>query len=122
MSIDHLLNRPCTLILRTLDGSTTDDYGNAIDPDPAQIDTVCELQKNARRAEEPELQGELSDTVWTLILPRGTAIDTGDAVRVEPEGVFELVGAPWHVRNPWTGAESHVECTVRRTAGAESGS
>lgn len=114
MSLSKLLNRTCTLILRDLSG-TVDDYGNPV-PSERTITTVCELQQRQRT--EPGDQGEVSDTTWLLVLPAGTTIDTGDAVEVAGER-YELVGAPWPARNPRTGLESHVEATVRRTAGGQ---
>lgn len=118
--ISDLITRPCTLRLRSESG-TEDDYGNDI-PTETEVDTVCELQKEIRRSsEEPGGQGELSDTLWSLFLPAGTQIDTGDAVEVDG-ALYEMVGSPWPVRHPLTGVESHVEASVRRTAGAGSAS
>lgn len=114
MPLSTLLNRPCTLLLRETTGTINDD--GIEEHDAERYDTVCELQQQQRR--EPTDQGELSDTTWLLILPAGTMIDTGDAVEIDGE-LYELVGAPWRVRNPRTTSESHVECTLRRTAGAE---
>lgn len=113
--LSHLLNRPCTIRRRSASG-TIDDYGDAIATETT-VDTVCELQRRDRADAEPAGQGELSDTYWLLVLPAGTVIDTGDRVIVDGE-TFEMFGAPWPVRNPWTQAASHVEATVRRTAGA----
>lgn len=117
MPLEQLLNRPCTLLLRDSTGET-DEYGNA-KTGTTSVETVCELQQ--QRRDEPDDQAETSDTTWLVILPAGTEIDTGDAVQVDGH-VYELVGAPWHARNPRTQAESHVEATARRTAGAENAS
>lgn len=115
--LSALLNRPCT-ITRKLPGSTTDAYGNE-NPVTQTVTTVCELQQERHLSDaEPAGQGELSDTKWLLVLPATTTIRTGDTVTVD--GLrFEMFGDPWHARNPRTGVESHVECTVRRTAGSE---
>lgn len=114
-----LLTRPVTIIHRTAGaGAGADEYGNPI-PAETTVQTVCELQQTERAAvNEPAGRGELSDTHWLLILPAGTQIDTSDAIIADSRR-FELIGDPWPVRNPRTGSESHVQATVRRTAGAD---
>lgn len=109
--LSQLINQPCTITRRGT-SSDTDAYGDEI-PTETEVETVCELQQRQRTEHD---QGEVSDTTWLLLLLPGTAIDTGDLVTVDDED-YEMVGDPWHVRNPRTQAESHVECTVRRTAG-----
>lgn len=115
--LTDLLNRPVTIVTRT-DGDAEDEYGNAV-PDESMTTTLGELQQERR--DEPNTAGETSDSRWLLILPAGTVINTGDAVIVDSE-VYEVVGAPWPARNPRTGVVSHVEATLRRTAGDEGGS
>lgn len=110
--LSTLINRPCT-ITRRLPSGAEDEIGNLIASEEV-IETVCELQQQQRT--EPTGQGELSDTRWLLILPAGTSLHGGDTVTVDDES-YELVGEPWHARNPRTRTESHVEATVRRTAG-----
>lgn len=115
--LSQLLNQPCTIVRRSA-SSATDEYGNEI-PDETEISTVCELQQERHLSDaEPANQGELSDTKWLLVLTTGTVIRTGDVVIVNGER-YEMFGDPWHARNPRTGAESHVEATVRRTASSE---
>lgn len=118
MALANLLNRTCTITRRSTSASE-DDYGNAIDSQ-TNVQTVCEIQQRSR--DEQDDQGETSDTLWLLVLPAGTAIDTSDKVSVPGMGEFEMVGAPWPARNPRTQQESHVEATLRRTAGPEVGS
>lgn len=89
-------------------------------PGETELPAVCEIQQ--RRREEQGDQGEVSDAEWVGFFLPGTPLDTGDSVEVPGEGVFELVGAPWHARNLRTQQESHVEATLRRTAGAEDAS
>jgi hypothetical protein len=113
-----LINRKCTIFRRSPSGSS-DDYGNAIKTETA-VETLCEIQQRSR--DERDDQGELSDTLWNAYFPAGTALRTGDEVRVDGIGYFELVGDPWPARNPRTQAESHLEATLRRTAGDEEGS
>ena len=114
MPLASMLNRTCTIIRRSESGST-DRYGNDI-PSEDLIPSVCEVQQQ-RRTEDRE-RGEASEADWLGIFPAGTDLDTGDAVEVDGLGTFEMVGAPWPARNPRTQAESHVEATLRMTAGA----
>ncbi len=81
---------------------------------------VCEVQQRQRN--EDADQGEMSESDWLGIFPVGTELTTADAISVEGLGEFELVGAPWPARNPRTQLASHVEATLRRTAGAADGS
>lgn len=116
MSLAALINRPCVIKRRSASG-TIDAAGDAV-VTTSSVTTVCELQQLPRRAEgEPGTQAEMSDSQWLLVLPAGTVIDTGDGIVVDGK-TYEMYGEPWHARNPRTGVESHVECTLRRTAGA----
>lgn len=117
MTVTDLMTRTCTITRRSESG-TFDDFGNDI-PEETTESVLCELQQVARQ--EPGDLGEISDTRWTLFLPEGTDIRTGDAVTVS--GVtYELIGDPWDARNPRTTLESHIECTLRKTGGAEDAS
>lgn len=113
MPLAQLLNRPCTIVRRSASGST-DVYGNDV-PTETSVSALCELQQH--RSDEEDDQGEVSDTLWKLYLPKDTAVRTGDGVIVDGE-TYEVVGDPWHARNPRTKAESHIEATLRRTAGS----
>lgn len=108
--ISSLINKPCTLLVRT-DGRE-DAHGNA-EQDETAVAAVCELQQ--RRRDEPALQNELSVTEWDAFFPAGTVAHTGDGLLVDG-AEYEFVGDPWPVRNPRSGAISHVEATVRRSA------
>lgn len=123
MSLLQLLNRPVTITRRSESGDT-DAYGNDI-PAVSVIQTVGELQQRRQRTSgsggEPADQGEVADSHWLLILPAGTDLDTGDEVTVEGHA-YELVGEPWPARNPRTQTESHVEVSLRRTAGEDDAS
>lgn len=114
--LTDLLNLPVTLVQRDESGDA-DERGNDI-PTETLVETVGELQQRRRR--EPDDAGELSDADWLLILPADTTIRTGDGVIANGQH-FEVVGDPWLARNPRTRAASHVEATLRRTAGAEDG-
>jgi hypothetical protein len=114
MSLTQLLSRDCTVIQRSPSGGS-DDYGNIV-PTETELDTVCELQQ--RRRDEPDAAGELSDTDWVAFFPAGTDINTGDALVVS--GVeYEVVGDPWHARNPRTRVAGHVEVSLKKTGGRD---
>lgn len=112
--ISQLLTRSVTIARRSPSGST-DDYGN-VNPTIATSVTVGELQQVQRRT-TGETVDDLSDTLWLLVLPAGTSIDTSDKVTVGGES-FEVSGAPWTVRHPRTGVDHHVEVNLRRVAAA----
>lgn len=114
MTLTQLLNLPCVLV-RNLPSSDTDEFGNEI-PAEEEIETVCELQQ--QRRDEPSTEGELSVTTWLLVLPAGTEVRTSDTVEVDGY-VYQFEGDPWSARNPRTGLESHVEATVKRSAGGQ---
>ncbi len=114
MSLATLINRPCTLTLRTFDPDVVNEFGDEI-PIEATADTVCELQQRAR--DETSDPGQVSATEWLVFLPAGTSIATGDTITVD--GIrYEVTGQPWPARNPRTQVASHIEATVRRTEGA----
>jgi hypothetical protein len=123
MITSRLLNRPCTLILRSQAETTEDPFGNLLTADPPRVETVCELQQNRR--DEAADEGETSDTRWKLfLLPEiknedgeSVRLTTGDAVEVNDE-FYELIGDPWRVRSPFNQRMSHVEATCRRVVGA----
>lgn len=110
MSITTLVNLPCVLIRRSGD---SDDFDDTL-PDEHYVDTVCEIQQQQRS--EPTDEGDLSVTQWLVIFPAGTVADSGDAVLVE-DAEYQLIGAPWAVRNPRTGVEHHVEASATQTRG-----
>lgn len=113
MTLDKLVNTPCTIIRRS-DSSETDDYGNAI-AGTAEVNTVCEVQQKARGE---NAEGEPASADWLGIFPAGTTLDSDDVVEVDDLGRFEVIGAPWSARNPRTQQMSHLEATLRRTGGA----
>lgn len=117
MTLTALLNLPVTIIHRSSSGDL-DEFGGELTGETL-TETVGELQQ-VKRA-EPNDQGEISDSSWLLVLPAGTEIDTSDGVIADGQ-VFEVVGAPWRVRNPRTGLRSHVEASLRRVATAEDAS
>lgn len=112
MTLAALLNQPVT-ITRRIEGTTKDEFRNVI-PDEDTVSTVGELQQRSRS--EPGADGETSTADFLLILPAGTDLTTADKVTVDGQD-YEVVGDPWRARNPRSQTYSHIEATVRRTAG-----
>lgn len=113
MTLEKLINLPCTIIRRS-DSAEEDDYGNAL-AGAEEVDTVCEIQQKMR---DENAEGEPASADWLGIFPAGTTIDSDDAVEVDGIGRFEVIGAPWSARNPRKQTVSHIEATLRRTGGA----
>lgn len=109
-TVEALLTRPCTLLMRSQAETTTDVYGDEQPRVAPEVATTCQLQPQSR--DEPDDQGELSVTTWRLWLNAGTEITTQDAVIVD--GVtYEMVGDP----GVWEAGGSkldHLEATVKR--------
>lgn len=112
-----LINRDCSIIRRSPSGSE-DAFGNEIQTETS-VATVCDLQQ--QRADERNAQGETSYDEWIAFLLAGISIKTADTLVVDGQE-FEVIGDPWHARNPRTKSESHIEVRLRRTAGDEDAS
>lgn len=112
-----LINRNCTIIRRSPSGSE-DAFGNETSTETS-VATVCDLQQ--QRADERGAQGETSDDQWIAFLLAGIVIKTADTLVVDGTE-YEVIGDPWHAKNPRTQSESHVEVRLRRTAGDEDAS
>jgi len=114
------MNKTATLVQR-LPGGTTDELGNETD-DEREIDVICEIQLVV--AEEMPSAGEAAISTWTIFLPTGTEVRTGDALEgvIGPEGEdygdFELVGDPVDMRNG-SKAMWHVEGRAKQTRAPE---
>lgn len=93
---------------------STDAYGGETFT-TTDVETLCELQQIRR--DEPSEGGEVSFDTWTIFLAADETVDTGDSITVDGHK-YELIGEPWTARNPRTRADSHIEITARRTAGA----
>ena len=113
MPISDLLTRSCSILRRKPSGET-DEYGDEVVAVTVES-TVCEVQQ--RQRDEPATEGDLSDTGWLGVSPAGTELRTADAIEVNGIGTLELIGDPWPVRDPETGETSHIEATLRVTAG-----
>lgn len=116
MPISRLLNMPATIIRRR-PGEEEDERGNQVSV-PKEVETRCWIEKRKRAEEEPGQEGELSDTLWAGYFEAGVDLRTGDAIVIDGQGKYELVGDPWEAINPRTGQASHVEANLRRTAGS----
>lgn len=116
MSLSSLMDTTVTLVRRSNTGSA-DVYGNPTDTETL-VQTTGSLQQ--RRRSEDASAGEVSETLWDLFLPTGTALDTGDGV-VVGNSRYEVVGQPWDAAEGSV-AVHHVEATLRRVAGQEDAS
>lgn len=118
MTFSNLLTTSVTIIPRSrADGD--DDFSDPTPTEGTEVTVLGALQQRSR--DEPNGQGDLSDTDWLLILPAGTAIDRTDAVRVDGRG-YEVIGEPWSVTDHRTGATHHLEVSLNRTGNDEGGS
>lgn len=122
MSISRLMSIPCTVVSEVPTGEK-DRYGDPI-TETVEVETKCAFQQQRRTEHESTAisgsssaapVGEVSDTLWKLMLPYGTLISSGAAIRVKGRE-YELVAEPWSAeegsRSMW-----HIEATVRRRAG-----
>lgn len=106
-SIEHLLSREATLLVRTYDGNP-DDYGNPTWSDSEQRPTRCELQQAGSREELGDAVQVATHRVW---LPPDAPARGWDGLLVD-NVVYELVGDAAIWRNPRTGVDHHVEAYV----------
>ncbi len=110
MTVAALINRPCTIIRRST--STTDEYGDPILDDTSE-DTVCEFQQALSGEEDLEQAETREYRVWfhdSVTPPTG-----GDALLVDGD-LYEFTGPANLLRNPRTGANSHIQARVRRVS------
>lgn len=117
MDVTPLITRPCTITRGAR--VDRDDFDLDVDdpeaPEPETVEAVCELQQ--RQRSEDRDGGEVSSTDWTGYFLPDVELGTADVVTVE--GVaYEVVGDPWKARDPLLDRDSHVEASLRRTAGA----
>lgn len=113
LGVTGLINRECLIVHRSESGNT-DDYGNEI-PGEELVSAVCEIQQ--RQREEPVEGGpNISATEWIAFFLPDEDVRTGDAVSVD-DAEYEVIGEPWHARNPRTGSTSHIEATLSLVEG-----
>lgn len=110
-----LISRPCVLVRGAR--ADRDDFGLDDDPDAEEVrvETVCAIQQR-QRTEDPEA-GEVSRSDWTGYFLPDETLGTADKVEVDDER-YEVVGEPWRVMDLETDEASHLEASLRRTAGA----
>jgi hypothetical protein len=107
--IDALLTLEAQLLRRSQDGPP-DEYGNPAWEAVAEPVT-CELQQEGATEAEG---GAVQVSAWRVYLAAAAADVRGwDALEVAG-ATYEVDGDAWTVRNPRTGAISHVEARVRR--------
>lgn len=107
VTLDHLLTRPATLLLRTRSGE--DALG---DPtyETASIPVVCELQQTSSSEDH---EGGLQLTRYRVWLPADAPLEGWDALELDG-AVYELDGDPNPVWHPPTRSVHHVEAAVSR--------
>jgi hypothetical protein len=103
------LTQAVTLHART--AGAEDEHGN-----PTTLEVDLEVAGFASR----QVATEGADAVavgeqMRLFLAADAPLTGWDAVTVMGEK-FEVIGAPWEVWNPRTGAVHHVECDIRRVS------
>jgi hypothetical protein len=107
VSLDHLLTRPATMLLRAPAGE--DANGDATF-DVVERATVCELQLQSTGEDH---EGGLLASRWRVFLPADVELDGWDALIVD--GVtLELEGEATRVWNPLTQSVHHVEADLTR--------
>lgn len=111
MDITRLLTLTAT-ITHVAQTGAVDTYGNPTEQTSTST-AAAELQQTAR--DEQDRDANIGEQTWLLLLAPTATIDATDRVTVS--GVtYEVVGPPWLARNPRTGANSHIEATVRKAA------
>lgn len=108
--IEALFTRAVT-VLHSGEGLDLDQYGNSVATVELAQDTVGELQQRMRN----ESEGTVGTEDFLLLLPPHVSVDTNDRVEVDGQA-YEVIGPTWNVRNPRTGRDHHIECTLRRNA------
>jgi hypothetical protein len=107
ITLDHLLTRPATMLLRARTGE--DEAG---DPtyDVVERAVVCELQQTSSGEEH---EGGSLVTRFRVWLPADVELDGWDAIVVDGD-TYEVDGDPSRVWNPLTQTVHHVEGEVVR--------
>lgn len=113
--LTQLINRSCQIVRRSA-SDDIDDYGNE-EPVEIVVNTVCEIQQRRRQ----EHDDAVAETDWIGFFLPDEDIDSGDSVLVDT-GEFEVIGDPWPVRSPRVGEVSHIEASLKRTAGSDDAS
>lgn len=100
----------CVISHVSRDPDAVDEYGNPVDATPTQTTTRCYLAQSMRA--EVGLAPVEKDR-WMLYLPPDTDIDADDSVACNGRD-YQVIGDPWVVISPVTGASSHIEATLER--------
>lgn len=108
MTFGRLLTNPATVHRRVLDHR--DEAGDEVYVD-VDHDTRCHLAQTRR---DEGSAGALQSEDHIAFFPTGLPITGWDAVTIDGRR-FEVAGPPWVARNARTGADHHIEATLRRT-------
>lgn len=113
MSLEDLINRPCTLIRETASGERNA-AGNET-TETVEVETVCEYQPRST-SENPQSVTRSTDVVYFL---PGEEVSSGNEIVIPGEGRFRVEGKPARRRNPRTREPAQVEVQVERIAGPD---
>lgn len=105
--LSRLLSQSGTIV-RRVESGLTDSYGNDM-PTETLIGTSCLVQQ----VRTGETSGEAPSTSFLAFFPAGTMIDAPDYFILDGAR-YEVDGDAAHPASVLTGAESHVEVTLRR--------
>jgi hypothetical protein len=108
----QLMTMSCVVTHVERDAEAVDEYGNPLDAEePETTTTRCYLAQSMRA--EVGLAPVEKDR-WTLYLPADVEIDADDSVACNGRD-YQVIGDPWVVISPVTGASDHIEATLERT-------
>ena len=107
MSLVKLLNQPLTLITT---GTTVDEYGDSVISNGSSVTVLGYLEQI--QTEENMLDRDTVANEFQAYLPVGTSVSAYDRIGFNGQ-TFEVMGAPWQVYNPRTGAVSHLQLKVK---------
>lgn len=115
MSIDSLMNIPCTITPRA-PAEQPDDYNDEVLEDGTPFDSTCwkaRVSSTENTGNENVVVGD-----WHYYFPADTDLTKLDArAKVStPDGDFEMVGDPWLAQNPRSTSGEHVEAYGRRVS------
>lgn len=107
MSLAKLLNQQLTLIST---GSTVDEYGDSILTGGTSTSIVGYLEQSM--TDEAQVDRDTITQEWECYLPADTSVTGYDRIGFNGQ-TFQIIGAPWSVHNPRTGAVSHIKLKLK---------
>ena len=111
MTVEALMQTPCTLLARTQDGPA-DEYGNPTWQE-AEQETRCGIEQAGA---SEELGDAVQVTRWRVYLPADAPAEGWDVIRLANGTTLQLAGNAWPVRNFRTDEISHVEAEAVEVA------